>query len=136
MNEAKRQLVQNWLTKAQHDLASARVLAASSPPLLDTAIYHCQQAAEKSVKGFLVFHDREFERVHDVEVLIQSAVPYEAGFSAWIDVGRLLTPYARIFRYPGNIAEPNREQFTQAMSDAGGLYNFAISLLPEDVQPE
>jgi hypothetical protein len=63
------------------------------------------------MKGFLVFHDQEFERVHDVEVLIQSAVRYEAGFSAWIDAGRLLTPYARVFRYPGNIAEPSREQF-------------------------
>lgn len=136
MNEAKRQLVQNWLTKAQHDLASARVLAASSPPLLDTAIYHCQQAAEKSVKGFLVFHDQEFERVHDVEVLIQAAVPYEAGFSAWVDVGRLLTPYARIFRYPGDITEPSREQFNQAMSAAEGLYNFVLSLLPEEVQPK
>ena len=58
MNEAKRQLVQSWLTKAQHDLASARVLAASAEPLLDTAIYHCQQAAEKAVKGFLAFRDQ------------------------------------------------------------------------------
>ena len=136
MNEAKRQLVQSWLTKAQHDLASARVLAASSPPLLDTAIYHCQQAAEKAVKGFLVFHDQEFERVHDIEVLIQAAVPYKAGFSAWVDVGRLLTPYARIFRYPGDITEPSGEQFNQAMSAAEGLYNFVLSLLPEDVQPK
>jgi hypothetical protein len=39
MNEAKRQLVQSWLTKAQHDLASARVLAASAEPLMDSAIY-------------------------------------------------------------------------------------------------
>ena len=136
MNEAKRQLVQTWLTKALHDLASARVLAAASPPLLDTAIYHCQQAAEKAVKGFLVLHDHEFERVHDVEVLIQSAVPYEGGFSSWVDEGRLLTPYARVFRYPGSTAEPSREQFDQAMSDAEGLYSFVISLLPEDVLPE
>jgi HEPN domain-containing protein len=49
MTDAKAQLVQSWLTKAQHDLASARVLAASGPSLLDTAIYHCQQAAEKAV---------------------------------------------------------------------------------------
>ena len=39
MNEAKRQLVLSWMTKAQHDLASAEVLATADPPLLDTAIY-------------------------------------------------------------------------------------------------
>jgi hypothetical protein len=49
MTDAKTQLVQSWLTKAQHDLASARVLSTTNPPILDTAIYHCQQAAEKAV---------------------------------------------------------------------------------------
>ena len=136
MNEAKRQLVQSWLTKAQRDLASARVLATNSPPLLDTAIYHCQQSAEKVVKGFLVFCDHEFERVHDVEVLIQAAVPYESGFSAWVDMGRLLAPYARIFRYPGNITEPSREQFNQAMCASEKIYNFVLPLLPNEVQPK
>ncbi len=135
MNEAKKQLVQSWLTKAHHDLDSARVLAENNPPLLDTAIYHCQQAAEKAVKGFLVFHGQEFERVHDIEVLIQAALPYEAGFSNWVNVGRLLTPYARIFRYPGSVtSEPSIEQFKQAMSDAKGFYNFVVFLLAEDVQ--
>lgn len=136
MSEAKRQLVRSWLTKAQRDLASARVLAASSPPLLDTAVYHCQQATEKAIKGFLVFCDQEFERVHDLEVLIRAAVPHAAGFSAWVDVGRRLTPYARIFRYPGYVAEPSREQFNQAMFDTEGLYNFVLSLLPGEMWPE
>jgi HEPN domain-containing protein len=75
MTEAKVHLVRSWIIKAQHDLASARVLAASDPPLLDTAIYHCQQAAEKAVKGYLVFCDHAFERIHDVEVLIRTASP-------------------------------------------------------------
>lgn len=136
MSEAKRQLVQSWLTKAQHDLASARVLAASSEPLLDTAIYHGQQAAEKAVKGFLVFCDQEFERVHDVEVLIRAAVPHEASFSSWVEVGRRLTPYARIYRYPGAFTEPSRAQFNEAMSSAEGLYNFVLSLLPKETWPE
>ena len=136
MNEAKRQLVQSWLTKAQHDLASARVLAASTEPLLDTAIYHCQQAAEKAVKGFLAFCDQEFERIHDVEVLIRAAAAHEAGFSGWVEVGRHLTPFARIYRYPGTFTEPSREQFNQAMFSAEGFYNFVLSLLPEETWPE
>jgi len=136
MNEAKRQLIQSWLIKAQHDLASAHVLAANDSPLLDTAIYHCQQAAEKAVKGFLVFCDQEFERVHDVEVLIKAAMPYKAGFAAWTDAGRLLTPYARMFRYPGIVVEPSREQFSQALSCAEGIYTLVLTLLPEEVHPE
>ena len=49
MTDAKTQLVRNWLIKAKHDLASARVLAASLPPLLHTAIYHSQQPVATQV---------------------------------------------------------------------------------------
>ncbi len=50
MDGAKRELVAARLTKAQHDLASARKLAEPPDSLLDTALYHCQQSAEKAVK--------------------------------------------------------------------------------------
>src|SRR5712692_2174096 len=71
MDEAKRELVQTWLAKAQHDLAAARKLSAEPDPYLDTAIYHCQQAAEKAVKGFLVFHDQDFEKTHNIRFLVE-----------------------------------------------------------------
>ena len=45
MDEATTELVRDWLTRASHDLQAARVLAAADDPLLDAAIYHCQQAA-------------------------------------------------------------------------------------------
>ena len=53
MDEARLELVRDWLTRASHDLGAARALSAMEHPLLDAAIYHCQQAAEKTVKGWL-----------------------------------------------------------------------------------
>jgi HEPN domain-containing protein len=46
---AKLELVQNWLTKAQRNLTAAHKLAAGIDPFLDIAVYYCQQAAEKAV---------------------------------------------------------------------------------------
>ncbi|MEW5986439.1 MAG: HEPN domain-containing protein [Chloroflexota bacterium] len=66
---AKLKLVRNWLVKAQHDLASAQKLAEGSDPYLDVAIYHRQQAAEKAIKGFLVFQDRPLAKTHDLVAL-------------------------------------------------------------------
>jgi len=136
MTDAKTQLARSWLLKARHDLASAHVLAASTPPLLDTAIYHCQQAAEKAVKGYLVFSEQEAERVHDIEVLIRSAMSCDQRFAAWVDVGIELTPYARLYRYPGPATEPTQEQVDRAISAAEGLYKFVLSVLPPELQPE
>jgi HEPN domain-containing protein len=75
MTAAKQELVQNWLTKARSDLVSAMKLADKLDPHLDTAIYHCQQAAEKAIKAVLVFHDRRFEKTHEIEALIPLAIP-------------------------------------------------------------
>ena len=136
MTDAKAQLVYSWLTKAKRDLASARVLAANAPPLLDTAVYHCQQAAEKAIKAYLAFCDQEIERIHDIEVLIRSAISCDPQFTDWIDAGIELTPYAHLYRYPGRATEPSREQFDRAVSVAEGLYTFVVSLLPPEMQPE
>lgn len=36
------------------------------PPLLDVAAFHCQQAAEKLLKGFLVRARSDFGKTHDL----------------------------------------------------------------------
>ena len=43
---------ESWLIKAYHDLISAKKLAQDEEPVLDTAIYHTQQCAEKALKGY------------------------------------------------------------------------------------
>jgi HEPN domain-containing protein len=132
---AKLDLVRNWLIKAQHDLAAARKLSADPDPYLDVAVYHCQQAAEKAIKGFLVFHDQPFEKTHDVEVLITLALRYDATFSECLEAAVILTPYATEFRYPSDLLEPDPDEFEQAMETASGLYDFVLSLLPPNVRP-
>ncbi|MCP4699696.1 MAG: HEPN domain-containing protein [Gammaproteobacteria bacterium] len=90
-------------------MASARILAAPETMLLDTAVYHCQQAAEKAVKGFLVFCDHEVPRTHDIEVLVQAAAVYEGRFSEWLEPAGRLTPYATrtVSKFPMNAAKAN-----------------------------
>ncbi len=81
-------MVRGWLIKAKHDLESAHRLAVGDDPLLDTAIYHCQQAAEKAVKGFLVLHGQPFGKTHDIRILIEQAEKDESGFALWQGGGR------------------------------------------------
>jgi len=80
MDDARLELVRDWLTRASHDLAAARALSALDQPLLDTAIYHCQQAAEKTVKAWLQFRDDPFPKTHDIEDLVQQAAKLDADF--------------------------------------------------------
>jgi HEPN domain-containing protein len=56
--------VRVWLRKASGDLLSARILVEQSPLVLGPAAFHCQQAAEKALKAFLVWRSVPFEKVH------------------------------------------------------------------------
>jgi HEPN domain-containing protein len=80
MDEAATELVRDWLTRASHDLRAARILAAVDNPLLDSAIYHCQQAVEKAVKAWLQSRDDPFPKTHDVEDLLEQAAKLKPDF--------------------------------------------------------
>ena len=89
-----------WMVKAWRDLETARRAAGGVPPFYDVAVYHCQQAAEKAVKAFLVHHAREYERTHDIEVLIDLASEVDSTFSVLADAADALTPTPRGFVIP------------------------------------
>lgn len=135
MSGTREELVRSWLIKAHRDLLSAHELASADIPLLDTAAYHCQQAAEKAVKGYLLYHDVRFEKSHDIVLLISQAVDIDPTFSGFFEAARLLTPLAVEFRYPGDYVEPELEEFQEAYKSANTLYSFVLARLPEISHP-
>ena len=137
MDDAKAELVRAWLIKARNDLDTARQIGSLPDGHLDTAIYHCQQAAEKAIKAFLAFREHDLERTHDLKRLIRLATPDHAGFAQWMDAAAKLTPYAISYRYPDESAvmEPSRTEFDEALQITTDFVNFVLSLLPAEVQP-
>ena len=76
MDERTQELAQAWLKKAASDLRTARLGFETPDGPLDTAIYHCQQTAEKSVKAFLTLHGLAFEKTHDIARLAERFVEF------------------------------------------------------------
>ena len=135
MNGTKEELVKSWLIKAKRDLLSAHELATAETSLLDTAAYHCQQAAEKAIKGFLIFHDVRFGKSHDIVLLVTQASDINPAFTNLLDTARLLTPLAVEYRYPGDYLEPELHEYQEASEAAHTLYNFVLSKLPGTTHP-
>lgn len=98
------------MEKSRRDLASAVRLLEGDPPYPDTALYHCQQAAEKALKGFLAAHARPLRRVHDLMVLLDECSAIDPSFTPLAEAAATLTPYGTIFRYPGRMSEPTTEE--------------------------
>ncbi len=126
-----------WVVKAWRDLEMARRAAEGEPPFYDAAGYHCQQAAEKAVKAFLVHHGKSYEKTHDIEVLVDVACEIDSSFSKLADAADVLTPYATRFRYPNATfaVEPQPAEYNEALQHAQAIYDFVLKLLPKDVRP-
>ena len=137
MDEALAQLTREWLTKALHDLQTSRITAGATDGPLDTAIYHCQQAAEKTVKGWLTANNIAFEKTHDIRRLVRQALEVLPEFTRFTDAAEILTPYVSAFRYPGLTDDPmpSREEFDAALQHAQAIYDFVVNLLPAQARP-
>ena len=137
MDESTKELVRDWLTRASHDLQAAQVLASGEKSLLDIAIYHCQQAAEKAIKAWLQSKDDPFPKTHDIEELVEQAAKLNPDFQPLAQPAAVLTPYVSAFRYPGGADEPmpSREEFDEALQHAQAIYDFVLNLLPTDARP-
>jgi len=137
MDDTRRALLRSWLTKAASDLRGARILGSADDPPLDTAIYHCQQTAEKAVKAFLVSKELSPEKTHDIRKLTLAAAAHEPRFNELLDMAAALTPYAWEFRYPDDLAEtyPTREEFDEALQYAQAIYDFVLNQLPTEARP-
>jgi len=110
--------VQGWLRKAENDLEVAQALMAGAGEYGQAVGFHCQQAAEKFMKAFLVRHQMEFPKTHDLEALrglIGQSDEKLAEALAFVD---WLTPFGVEARYPGTIPDVERGTAQRAITDA------------------
>jgi HEPN domain-containing protein len=127
--------VHGWLSKAAEDLRAAQVGLAAEPPLFDDAVFHCQQTAEKVLKGFLLWHDVPFRKTHNLEELGEQCLQIDSGLRALIDRAVPLTEYAWRFRYPGEQAHVEPDEAAEARAVAGELYEAIAARLPSEARP-
>ncbi|MEW6745438.1 MAG: HEPN domain-containing protein [Planctomycetota bacterium] len=124
-----------WLDRAFADLESARILLAADPARVDTALFHCQQAVEKAWKAFLFWHDVPFRRTHDLREVGEAAANVDPSLRPLVEKAEDLTPFAWLFRYPGEPEEPTREEAEEAFMLARQAYEAVLARLPDEVPP-
>ena len=69
--------VDEWLKYAKRDLDSAEFLRNMKPAPVEIICFHCQQAAEKALKAFLVSRGIEPRKTHDLVDLQNSCNAYD-----------------------------------------------------------
>lgn len=113
-----------WLFKADHDLKSAQILFCAQDPVLDMAIYHTQQCAEKALKAFLVFREQALDRTHNLDVLNSQCLALDPSFESIQEAALFLRPFATVYRYPEGELEPSPSKVEKAIETAKTVLDF------------
>jgi len=113
--QVKCDFVRQWLDKARKDLAAGAVLLKEEFEDYENVGFHAQQAAEKFIKAFLVRHQIEFPKSHDIALLRQLVARVDPRLAEKLATADALTPYGVEFRYPGDLPSVSRDEGERAL---------------------
>jgi len=129
--EVKKEIVRQWLAKAEQDMKASEVLLSAEPPFLYPSCFHAQQASEKYLKALLTWHQIECPKTHAIEQLLDLMKQVDPNTALILKDTAALTPYGVDIRYPGDQPEPNLEETRQAVELARKVRYTVINLLQE-----
>jgi len=123
--------VKQWLKKAEGDMKTAELLLNAELNEYFTCAFHCQQAAEKFIKAFLVRHQIEFRKTYNLEELSALVGKIDPQLSNEIAFCKWLTPYGVEFRYPGEYPEVNKNTAEKAYKETSLVKDAVMKRLHE-----
>jgi HEPN domain-containing protein len=112
-----------WLSFADMDLKSAEYLLGMQPVPMEIICYHCQQSAEKCLKGLLLSKGIDPPRIHDMKELCHLCEPFLPNAAELLPKCIFLNPYGVQPRYPRQLTITGKEM-NEAIKDAKAVYAF------------
>jgi HEPN domain-containing protein len=112
-----------WLDRAKSALRLAK--AQVYPPVLyEDLCFQAQQAAEKALKGVLIYYQEEPEFTHNIDRILKALekhtdIPYD------VQKATKLTNYAVFTRYPGTYDDLTKENYQESIALATACLNWA-----------
>lgn len=129
MKKAPLKLAREWISNADEDFEFAKVGLAETK-FYAKVCFHCQQAAEKYLKGYLIFCEIRPEPIHDLVKLLKQASRVNRDFNQFSEIVILLGRYAVITRYPEEWPPLiSKDEAKQAIEFAGKLGDFVKAKL-------
>ena len=130
-SDPSRALARRWFQKAENDLLNVQNNLKAGRYASDTVCFHCQQAVEKYLKGFLAWHEVPFAKTHDLLALLRQVGQITDADAEMLSVNLLLLDrYSVSVRYPQEYEEePDAEEVREAVDAAYAIRTWVRSRL-------
>jgi len=120
-------IVKSWIEKGDHDLGTAQVTFLYIPRYRDTIAFHCQQAVEKYLKGYLFLNNTDFKRTHNLNYLLSLVSQFDSVNDDLYDKVAELEDFSVEIRYPDTSIDLSDEDIHQALSIAREFRNYVLN---------
>lgn len=111
MNEATKDFIGQWLSKANEDLLVVERLTETEIIAATAVCFHCQQAVEKFLKAFLITNSIDVKKTHNIEFLLSECADIDTDFTE-VDP-KELSDFGVDARYPGDIYIPDEKEILE-----------------------
>lgn len=112
-----------WMNRAKSDLTQAKNQVPGV--YLENLCFNAQQAAEKAIKAVMIARNIEFPYVHDLDHLLSLLEDEEEVIPEAIRRVGVLTDYAAITRYPGDVRPVSEREYREALAIAETVISWA-----------
>ena len=130
MTSDKSEYIGNWLFRANEDIAVIHSLTSIDLEFYTSTIcFHAQQAVEKFLKAFLIYHNKEIERTHNLYYLQKKCSEINNSIGR-IDL-KELNFFGISVRYPDEFYIPSVEEAKEYISIAQKIESLVISIVLE-----
>ena len=132
------EFVTEWFKYADMDLKTSEHLLSMRPKPLEIICYHCQQSAEKYLKGFLISSGiTEPPKIHNLDTLCLMCMEYDPRFREIKKACSVLTQYGTQPRYPNEIEVlendvQNALEYTRQIRDIEPLAEVRLRMSKND----
>jgi HEPN domain-containing protein len=114
-----------WFEYADNDFEAATILSEQLKPRYEIICYHCQQCAEKMLKGYIAYNNGRLQKTHDLVVLCETSAKYDVEFETILEICSDLTIYASEVRYP-NLMQIENYHMKKAIENAKIIREFIL----------
>lgn len=119
-------IANEWFAFADNDLKTAKFLLNMHPLPLEIICYHCQQSAEKYLKGYIAFKGGKLIKTHDLTLLNRMCIEYDIDFQEVEDDAIELVDYGVQVRYPFHL-ELEEYDMRKAIESADRIKIFVLN---------
>ena len=129
------EIVREWLEKADEDFEFARLNLQEKKPFYAQICFHFHQAAEKYLKAYIIAHELEFLKIHDLSMLLRICLSKDPSLEKLREACEYLNAFYVETRYPVHWPTNfSHEEARKSLQNTEGIRSFIKARLSKIIQ--